>query len=392
MATETFTFSPNTFAGELAKGYMALALVEADSVKRGLLTVIPNIKKRKILRGVDDSVEFQEPSCAFVGQSGSITLDETYLDPVKYEVMKEYCWADLISTWESEQMTAGSLHDCHQPVELATFLRNYMLKKVAKANEELYWLGKSKVTSATISFSSAYAGLLPKMISNGSTFKVAGNNGQLAITGITNAGVVTVASTATLNNGDKVTLINTDGNQQYAGASISGQTFTISVINATTYSLGVALTGGAAATTGWSRFINRNNVTAVLASIYSLIPEALREDPDLRWYVPTHVRDAYKLSQVTGTNVAGAFLGDRTLDFLGNILEPIKSFSPNTIVIAKKTNLFLGVDLLSDENEINEVDLRKTTGDKKVRWNMVMKSDVNAKYFSEILMYTPTYG
>lgn len=129
MATETFIFSPNTFAGELAKGYMAAALVEGDSVQRKLLTVIPNVKKRKILRGVDDSVEFQEPSCAFVGQSGSITLDETYLDPVKYEVMKEFCWADLISTWESESMTAGSLHDSDQPVELATFLRNYMLKK-----------------------------------------------------------------------------------------------------------------------------------------------------------------------------------------------------------------------------------------------------------------------
>lgn len=230
------------------------------------------------------------------------------------------------------------------------------------------------------------------MISNGSTFKVSGNNGQLAITGITNAGVVTVSSTATLNNGDKVTLINTDGNQQYAGASISGQTFTITVINATTFSLGVALTGGAAATTGWARFINRNNVTAVLASIYAQISEALRDDPDLVWYIPTHVRDAYKLSQSTSTNIVGAFLGDRELDFLGAKLETVKAFSANTIVVAKKTNLFLAVDLLSDENEINEVDLKKTTGDKKVRWNMIMKSDVNAKYFAEILMYTPTYG
>lgn len=392
MATETFIFSPNTFAGELAKGYMAAALVEGDSVQRKLLTVIPNVKKRKILRGVDDSVEFQEPSCAFVGQSGSITLDETYLDPVKYEVMKEFCWADLISTWESESMTAGSLHDSDQPVELATFLRNYMLKKIKFANEQLYWIGKANVSAATVSFSSAYAGLLPKMISNGSTFKVSGNNGQLAITGITNAGVVTVSSTATLNNGDKVTLINTDGNQQYAGASISGQTFTITVINATTFSLGVALTGGAAATTGWARFINRNNVTAVLASIYAQISEALRDDPDLVWYIPTHVRDAYKLSQSTSTNIVGAFLGDRELDFLGAKLETVKAFSANTIVVAKKTNLFLAVDLLSDENEINEVDLKKTTGDKKVRWNMIMKSDVNAKYFAEILMYTPTYG
>lgn len=392
MAAETFIFSPNTFAGSLAAGYQALALLDADSVKRNLLTVIPNVKKRKVIRGVDDTVEFQEPSCTFVGQSSSITLDETYLDPVKYEVMKEFCWADLLATWESETMTAGSLNDGDEPVELASFLREYMLRKVAIGNEQLYWLGKAKVTGVDISFSSAYTGLLPKMLANGSTFKVSGNVGQLAITGITNAGVVTVASTTTLSTGDKVTIANSDGNQQYAGASISGQTFTITVINATTFSLGVALTGSTAATSGWARFINANNVTTVLSSVYMQVPEDLKNNPNLIWYIPRHVANAYRVSQSTGTNAVGAFLGDRTLDFLGVKLEPINYFSDNTIVVALKSNIFLAVDLVSDETEIREVDMRMTTNDDKIRWKMSMKSDVNCKYFSEVLMYTPLYA
>lgn len=390
MAAETFIFTPNTYAGELAKGYHALALLEADSVKRGLLTIVPNVKKRKVIRGVDDTVEFQEPSCTFVGQSSSVTLDETYLDPIKYEVMKEYCWADLLATWESETMTAGSLNDSDEPVDLAPFLMEYMLKKVAIGNEQLYWLGKSKVTGVSVSFSSPYTGLLPKMFANSSTFKVSGNTGQLAITGITNLGVVTVASTATLTTGDRVTLVNTDGSQQYGGASISGQTFTITVINATTFSLGVALTGAQAATTGWARFINASNVNAVFSAIYMQIPEEIRKD--VIWYIPLHVANAYKISQSTGTNQVGAFLGDRTLDFLGVRLETVNYFSPNTVVVAKKSNLFLAVDLVSDETEVRVVDMRMTTNDDKIRWKMSMKSDVNAKYFSEVLMYTPLFG
>jgi hypothetical protein len=39
-----FTFTNNTYAGEALAGFMASTLLEADSVKRGLLTVINDVK------------------------------------------------------------------------------------------------------------------------------------------------------------------------------------------------------------------------------------------------------------------------------------------------------------------------------------------------------------
>ncbi|OKS84840.1 hypothetical protein [Mucilaginibacter polytrichastri] len=48
-----FTFTNNTYAGEALAGFMASTLLEADSVKRGLLTVINDVKSRKIILDVD---------------------------------------------------------------------------------------------------------------------------------------------------------------------------------------------------------------------------------------------------------------------------------------------------------------------------------------------------
>jgi len=44
-----FTFTNNTYAGEALAGFMASTLLEADSVKRGLLTVINDVKSRKVI-------------------------------------------------------------------------------------------------------------------------------------------------------------------------------------------------------------------------------------------------------------------------------------------------------------------------------------------------------
>ena len=54
-----FTFTNNTYAGEALAGFMASTLLEADSVKRGLLTVINDVKARKVILDVDDDVVLQ---------------------------------------------------------------------------------------------------------------------------------------------------------------------------------------------------------------------------------------------------------------------------------------------------------------------------------------------
>ena len=63
-----FTFTNNTYAGEALAGFMASTLLEADSVKRGLLTVINDVKSRKVILDVDDDVVLQDPSGTFADQ------------------------------------------------------------------------------------------------------------------------------------------------------------------------------------------------------------------------------------------------------------------------------------------------------------------------------------
>ncbi len=55
-----FTFTNNTYAGEALAGFMASTLLEADSVKRGLLTVINDVKSRKVILDVDDDAWYPQ--------------------------------------------------------------------------------------------------------------------------------------------------------------------------------------------------------------------------------------------------------------------------------------------------------------------------------------------
>jgi hypothetical protein len=114
----TVVYSPNTYAGELYGALIRPSIVTAQGlVEKGLVTPLPGIKKRTILRTLDFGVVFQDPSCDFVAQSGNIAPGEKYIDPVKYEVMVEVCYADLRTGWEAAQMKKGSLNDYVPPAD-----------------------------------------------------------------------------------------------------------------------------------------------------------------------------------------------------------------------------------------------------------------------------------
>jgi hypothetical protein len=106
-----FTFTNNTYAGEALAGFMASTLLEADSVKRGLLTVINDVKQRKIILDVDDDVVLQNPSGMFSDQGTTASQTESYLDPVVYEFMKQEQWDKLVQSWESQQLKPGAFLD-----------------------------------------------------------------------------------------------------------------------------------------------------------------------------------------------------------------------------------------------------------------------------------------
>ncbi len=382
----TISFTPNTYAGEHAGSYVSRALLGAKSLNGGLITVLPHVKKRAILRGVEQDVIFQDASADF-SADGNTTIDERYLDPVEMSVMYELKFRDLLQSWEAAQLRHGANGDI--PTDLAQFLIERMQTKINIGLEKLMWQGKA---GSEFTFTPAYPGLLALINASTVAKRLSAVVGQLAVGSITIAAnaVVTVATTANLNTGDKVTIIGANAATLVGGSPISGQSFTITVVSGTTFTLGATTTGTATTSTCYAQFVNASNVVEVLTTIYNTTPDEVKHQPDFVIYVPLHVADAYRVRQASVANGAGSYFStDKALNFLGKTVQEMPYFNPNTVLAARSSNLYFGTDLEADFNQIQVVDMRSTTADQKIRYRANFASDVNVAYMQEVLIYRP---
>lgn len=383
------TFTANTYAGEKAGEILSLALLPKNGLaERGLVSVLPNVKHKKVLRKADIGVELVNPSATWASSSNDLVLNETVLEVVPYEVRNQLDYNALITSWEANQVAAGSLEDGGGTNDMTRFVEQRIAERVGQYNEALYMQGKAAVPEAI--FTAPYLGLLGRAEASGDTKKLAANIGALAITGITTAtnGVVTVASTATLEDGDFVTIIGANGNQTVNGVTINGQTFQITVLSATTFGLNAETVGVTPATSGSAQFINRTNVLGHMVQVYRNIPNQIRESVNI--VVPRHVEQAYYLASANVATGSGAYyVGSRELDFLGEKLIAMNYMRNNAIAAWSPDNVFLGVDLLSDEAEIRITDQRMLTNEDVIRYKMRMKSDIQAAFYGEFVYHRP---
>jgi hypothetical protein len=386
----------NTYAGEVYGDYITPAILPAQGLADlGLVTPLPGIKKRTILRTLDFSVEFQDPACNFNAQAGDIAPSEKYIDPVGYEVMVEICYKDLRQGWEAAQLKKGSLNDYVPPKNFEDLLLEIMTVKIGLMNEQLYVNGKAGVTAGTISFTAAYLGVIGRLKADATVLKYTtgsiGASTTMTGTAITlaNPGVATVTSTANLRTGDQVTITANTGASLVGGVTIVGQTFTITVLSATTFSLNKQVTG--AASTGFTMmFINSVNVLDVLAYMYNNVPRAVSAKPDFKLWIPYNLSVYYSQAQAVVANGAGSyFVGKKEMDYLGSKLTVVDALPANTVIGASAGNVFLGFDDSGDEDYIRITDMAQTTGDDKYRYKASMKTDINHVYGNEILFIAP---
>jgi hypothetical protein len=394
-----FTFTNNTYAGEALAGFMASTLLEADSVKRGLLTVINDVKQRKIILDVDDDVVLQDPSGMFTDQGTTAAQNESYLDPVVYEFMKQEQWDKLVQSWESQQPKPGAFLDYEGVVDLSDFMVQRYLTKIQIANERLYWLGKGSTKEAA--FTAPFTGLLPTIAAASGVYKVGLGKSEtsMAATTISASGIVTVSSTATLKDGDVVTITGVtdtskDTTNGGAGIDVQGQSYFIQVASATTFKLvrnynevntRKAATFSGTSTAATVSYINASNVLGVLTGIYAQLDPADRSQEDFNLQIPLHVGYAYAQAQTDkAVNVLNAFTDPKKMDYLGVPLQLMNHWQANTILGARSSNLFLGVDLLGDASELSTVYMKPYTNDNVVRMKARMKAAVNYKFANEL--------
>ena len=134
MATSITT----TYAGEFAGKYVSAALLSADTIEGGGITVKPNVKYKEVMKTLSTNALVKDAACDFADQS-TVTLAERILQPEEFQVNLELCKKDFRNDWEAVQMGYSAFDSL--PPSFADFLLGHVIAKVAQKTEENIWTG-----------------------------------------------------------------------------------------------------------------------------------------------------------------------------------------------------------------------------------------------------------
>lgn len=133
-----------TYAGEFSGKYIAAALLSADTLDKGNITIMPNVKYKSVIqKGATDDI-VKDSTCDFQTDAGTLTLTEAILEPKEFQVNLDICKKTLHDSWEAEQM-GFSAFDNLAP-NFADFVLAHVASKVADRTEKNIWSGSTAVS------------------------------------------------------------------------------------------------------------------------------------------------------------------------------------------------------------------------------------------------------
>jgi hypothetical protein len=134
MATSITT----TYAGEYAGKIIAAALLSADTIEGGGITVKPNVKYKEVMKTLSTNALVKDAACDFADQS-TVTLAERILQPEEFQVNLELCKKDFHNDFLALEMGYSAFDTL--PSSFADFLIGHIAAKVAQKTEETIWTG-----------------------------------------------------------------------------------------------------------------------------------------------------------------------------------------------------------------------------------------------------------
>ncbi len=224
-----------TYAGEAASGYIAAALLSANTLDKKLVTIMPNVKYKSVIQKLDVSGIVQDASCDFT-TSGSVSISERILEPKELQVNLQLCKQEFVDSWEALQLGFSAFDEI--PKNFNDFLISYVGGKVAEATEQNIWQG-SNTNGQFAGFQSI---LSASIAAGGATAVLAAKSGSTVISGsVTSANVL-----------DKLnSVVNTIPDTVYGKPDVL---LYVSTDVAKAYQQ--ALAGGAVGANGWNNQLN----------------------------------------------------------------------------------------------------------------------------------------
>ena len=134
----TTTSITTTYAGEFAGKYVSAALLSADTIEGGGITIKPNVKYKEVLKTVNLDAITKDATCDF-SDTSTLTLAEKVLSVKQLQVNLELCKSDFESDWSAIEMGYSAFDTL--PASFQEYLIGYVAGKVAEKNEQNIWQG-----------------------------------------------------------------------------------------------------------------------------------------------------------------------------------------------------------------------------------------------------------
>lgn len=150
----TTTSITTTYAGEFAGKYISAALLSADTIEGGGITVKPNVKYKEVMKKLATDAIVKDATCDF-SDTSTVTLTERILQPEEFQVNLELCKKDFRSDWEAVQM-GYSAYD-QLPPAFADYMIGHVAAKVAEKMETNIWQGTNATAGEFDGFETLWA-------------------------------------------------------------------------------------------------------------------------------------------------------------------------------------------------------------------------------------------
>lgn len=382
------SFTSTSYVGELAKEPIADILLSGNTIAKNAITVHPNIKKKEFIQTLTTDAVFQARADSF-NASGTTTVAERTLTPVNLMSQDKVGVTVLLTAWQAAMMKAGANNN-ELPTSMGDFLVNRKAEVITNQIDELIWQGDTTLTSNLIR--KWHDGLLTLAKADSGVTKYKSTPFTVTAISVGATTTLTVASTANLNVGDKVTCLNFAGAD---AATLNALSFTILTIpSATTFTIdatttGLTITDNTDAALVY--FINKSNVISLLETMIRVTPDQVKKAPDFGIYIPIHVGDSYQ-DALLAAGVGGGlnvYQNEYGYVYKGHQIFVQPYFDANTILTTRVGNLFFGTDLVSDQNEVEALYMKPITMDDEYRYSAKFSSCVNYGYASQMKMLYP---
>jgi len=157
------TVAVGSYAGEAARPYVAAAVLSADTIANGYVSVLENVHSKIVLRKFSGAAIQPNDDCAFsTPGSGQLTLGEAVLETSPLKVNEQVCNENLRATWEGTQMRG---QNSPAPADFTTYTAQYVAAKVAESVERNLWQGNYDSTDGgTDGTYDSFTGIMAKIV------------------------------------------------------------------------------------------------------------------------------------------------------------------------------------------------------------------------------------